>query len=119
MRRLVPRRETGPTDSRRVAQHPAVEFRMIEIRTFEGEPDELAEFTVRDVHRMEAWPASRADVARHLAAALDASVAVRVRVDAINDLTGEYRIVLHGTLDRASHPQEDRFSPEHGSLRAA
>lgn len=72
----------------------------------------MATFTTHDIRALEAWPASRADVGRKLRAALDASVAVRVKVDAINDLTGEYRIVLQGTLDAFSHRDDRGTAPE-------
>lgn len=78
----------------------------------------MATFTAHDIRALEAWPASRADVGRKLTAALDASVAVRVKVDAINDLTGEYRIVLQGTLDSFAH-RDDRVAAPEGMDQAA
>lgn len=78
----------------------------------------MAKFTADDIRAMEAWPASRHEVERKLTAALASSIGVRVRVDTINDLTGEYRIVLQGTLD-ASVPRDDRADSREELRQAA
>ena len=71
----------------------------------------MGKFTVDDLRAMEVWPQSRVDVARKLTSALGASIGVRVKVDAINELTGEYRIVLQGTLDVTAHRDDRHISP--------
>ena len=71
----------------------------------------MGKFTADDLRAMEVWPQSRVDVARKLTSALGASIGVRVKVDAINELTGEYRIVLQGTLDVAAHRDDRHISP--------
>ena len=72
----------------------------------------MGKFTVDDLRAMEVWPQSRVDVARKLTSALGASIGVRVKVDAINELTGEYRIVLrnYGREHYASYPENEKFT---------
>ncbi len=79
----------------------------------------MARFTAADVRALQAWPASRADVARKLHAALESSVGVRVTVDTINDLTGEYRIVLQGTLEASPSKEDRRIASEETFSQAA
>ena len=50
-------------------------------------------------------PASPAALTQGVWDVLSHSVAIKAKVESVNTGTGEYRIVLQGTLD----PEEDRF----------
>jgi hypothetical protein len=60
---------------------------------------------LKELNSLERAPASPAALNQSVWDVLSHSVAVKAKVDSINTGTGEYRIVLQGTLD----PEEDRF----------
>lgn len=56
-------------------------------------------WTVNDIHGVEKSPASPSHLQWKITEVLFNSAACRCKVDSINPTTGEYRIVLQGTLD--------------------
>ncbi len=59
----------------------------------------MKRFLIPDFPSMEKAPTSRRTLVGKLSSMMDTSYSTRVRVDVINPDTGEYRIVLQGTLD--------------------
>jgi len=60
---------------------------------------------MKDLNAIERTPASPATLAQGVWGVLSHSMAVKAKVDSVNVETGEYRIVLQGTLDQ----DENRF----------
>jgi len=58
----------------------------------------MARFHIRDMKLLESTPTSPADLRIRIGEMILNSTAARARVDAINPETGEYRVVLQGTL---------------------
>lgn len=59
----------------------------------------MARFNVDDFPLLEISPTSAAGLRNKLGEMLVSSTSARVRVESVNPQTGEYRVVLHGTLD--------------------
>jgi hypothetical protein len=57
-------------------------------------------FRVENFHSIEKTPTSPAALRAKVTEMLYNSTVARVRVESVNPETGEYRIVLQGTLDR-------------------
>jgi hypothetical protein len=66
----------------------------------------MPRFSVEDFPLLETSPTSAANLRNKLGEMLVSSTSARVRVESINPATGEYRIVLHGTLDLEKPPFE-------------
>ncbi len=61
----------------------------------------MKRFVVPDIHQLEKSPTSSSLMTKKLSAMIDSSITCpRVKVDSLNPETGEYRIVLQGTLDK-------------------
>ena len=60
----------------------------------------MARFRINDVHVVESAPTSPATLRNKLGDMILSSTTCRAKVDAINPETGEYRIVLQGSLDK-------------------
>jgi hypothetical protein len=56
-------------------------------------------WTIKDIHTVEKAPTSPSRLQWKLSEVLYNSAACRCKVESINPTTGEYRIVLQGTLD--------------------
>jgi hypothetical protein len=65
----------------------------------------MSKFRMSDIGTIEKAPTSPASLRNKLSDMILSSVAARARVELVNQETGEYRIVLQGTLDR----EESRF----------
>lgn len=65
----------------------------------------MPRFRVDDLKSIEAAPTSPANLRAKLSGLILNSTHAKCRVETINPETGEYRIVLHGTLDR----EDSRF----------
>lgn len=65
----------------------------------------MARFKIQDIHMLESTPTSPSTLRGKLSEMIISSTNARCRVEAINPETGEYRIVLQGTLDK----EECRF----------
>jgi hypothetical protein len=62
-----------------------------------------------DIGGIEKAPTSPASLRNKLSDMILSSVSARAKVELVNQDTGEYRIVLQGTLDR----EESRFDETH------
>ena len=60
----------------------------------------MARFRMDDFRTLENAPTSPATLRRKLAEVILSSTNARARVESVNPETGEYRVVLQGTLDR-------------------
>ena len=60
----------------------------------------MARFHIQDLRTIENSPTSAANLRTKVGAMIMNSNAARAKVEAINPETGEYRVVLQGTLDR-------------------
>ena len=60
----------------------------------------MARFRINDVHIVESSPTSSATLRNKLGDMILSSTTCRAKVEAINPETGEYRIVLQGSLDK-------------------
>jgi hypothetical protein len=60
----------------------------------------MARFRIHDVNTIERSPTSPSSLRNKLSEMIMSSVNARAKVELINPETGEYRIVLHGTLDK-------------------
>lgn len=59
----------------------------------------MARFHIEDFNAIENTAASPANLRAHLGEMIVNSLKVRAHVESVNAQTGEYRIVLQGTLD--------------------
>lgn len=59
----------------------------------------MARFRMDDFRSLEKTPTSPASLRRKLAEVILSSTHAKARVDSMNPETGEYRVVLQGTLD--------------------
>ncbi len=59
----------------------------------------MTRFRLEDFPLLETAPTSAAALRTKLGEMLISSTSARVRIDSINPKTGEYRLVLHGTID--------------------
>ncbi|HET9480745.1 MAG TPA: hypothetical protein VFP98_03235 [Candidatus Polarisedimenticolia bacterium] len=66
----------------------------------------MARFRIDDLKSIEHTPTSPATLRSKIAQVILSSTHARCRVESINPDTGEYRVVLQGTLDR----EASRFS---------
>ena len=64
----------------------------------------MTRFRIQDFPALEAAPTSAASLRSKLGEMLISSTSARVRIESINPKTGEYRVVLHGTLDVEKTP---------------
>jgi hypothetical protein len=64
----------------------------------------MTRFRLDDFPLLEAAPTSAASLRAKLGEMLISSTSARVRIEAVNPQTGEYRIVLQGTLDTEKTP---------------
>jgi len=60
----------------------------------------MARFRIHDLNQIERTPTSPASLRNKLSDMILSSVNARAKVEVINPETGEYRIVLQGTLDK-------------------
>ncbi len=60
----------------------------------------MARFRIPDVHSVESAPTSPSSLRTKIGEMILSSTTCRAKVEAINPETGEYRIVLQGTLDK-------------------
>ena len=60
----------------------------------------MARFRIDDLKSIEHSPTSPASLRSKIAEVILSSTNAKCRVDSINPETGEYRVVLQGTLDR-------------------
>ncbi len=68
----------------------------------------MARFHIQDVKLLESSPTSPAALRTKIGEMILNSTVARAKVDAINPETGEYRVVLQGTLDREDVKLEER-----------
>ena len=68
----------------------------------------MAKFHVNDVRSIENTPTSPAALRSKIGEMILNSTAARARVEALNPETGEYRVVLQGTLDREDSKFEEK-----------
>jgi hypothetical protein len=69
----------------------------------------MSKFRMSDLGTIEKAPTSPASLRNKLSDMILSSVSARAKVELVNQETGEYRIVLQGTLDR----EETRFDETH------
>jgi len=60
----------------------------------------MPRFRIHDISSLEAAPTSAGSLRSKLGEMIINSTTVRARVETVNPETGEYRVVLQGTLDR-------------------
>ena len=68
----------------------------------------MARFHIQDVKLLERAPTSPAALRTKIGEMILHSTVARAKVDAINPETGEYRVVLQGTLDREEGKFEEK-----------
>ncbi|OLE65653.1 MAG: hypothetical protein DMF52_03210 [Acidobacteria bacterium] len=64
----------------------------------------MSRFRLDDFPLLETAPTSAAALRTKLGEMLISSTSARVRIEAVNPQTGEYRIVLQGTIDTEKTP---------------
>ncbi len=64
----------------------------------------MSRFRLDDFPSLETAPTSAAVLRTKLGEMLISSTSARVRIEAVNPQTGEYRIVLQGTIDTEKTP---------------
>ena len=64
----------------------------------------MKRFLVHEFPSLEGSPSSPNSLTSKLSAMIDSSTVTRVRVEGINHETGEYRVVLQGSLDLEHTP---------------
>ena len=60
----------------------------------------MPRFRIHDLNTIERSPTSPASLRNKISEMIMSSVSARAKVEVINPETGEYRIVLQGTLDK-------------------
>ena len=61
----------------------------------------MKKFVIPDVHQLEKSPTSAGMMTKKFSSMIESSITCpRVKVESLNTETGEYRIVLQGTLDK-------------------
>ena len=68
----------------------------------------MARFHIQDVKLLESAPTSPAALRTKIGEMILHNTVARAKVDAINPETGEYRVVLQGTLDREEGKFEEK-----------
>ena len=68
----------------------------------------MARFHIQDVKLLENTPTSPAALRAKIGEMILNSTVARAKVDAVNPETGEYRVVLQGTLDREEGQFEEK-----------
>ena len=67
---------------------------------FRMEERQMARFRIQDVHTVENAPTSPGTLKNKISEMIFSSTSCRAKVEAVNSETGEYRIILQGTLDK-------------------
>jgi hypothetical protein len=68
----------------------------------------MARFSVHELRTIENSPSSPASLRSKIGEMILNSTIARARVEALNPDTGEYRVVLQGTLDREESRLEEK-----------
>ena len=68
----------------------------------------MARFRIQDFNSIEKVPTSPAALRNKVTEMLFNSMVARVKVEAVNPDTGEYRVVLQGTLDADASKWDDK-----------
>ncbi|MBI3447920.1 MAG: hypothetical protein HY049_03235 [Acidobacteria bacterium] len=68
----------------------------------------MARFHIQDLRSLENVPASPASLRTKVGEMILNSTSARAKVEAMNPETGEYRVVLTGTLDKADTKWEEK-----------
>ncbi len=68
----------------------------------------MARFHINDVRLIETAPTSPASLRSKIGEMILNSTVARAKVEALNPETGEYRVVLQGTLDREDTKFEEK-----------
>jgi len=68
----------------------------------------MARFQIHDLRSLEHTPTSPGNLRAKISEMILSSTVTRAKVDAINPETGEYRVVLQGTLDREDVKFEEK-----------
>ncbi|HYS78804.1 MAG: hypothetical protein DMF51_12435 [Acidobacteria bacterium] len=68
----------------------------------------MARFHIQDVKSLENTPTSPAQLRTKIGEMILNSTIARAKVEAVNTETGEYRVVLQGTLDREEGKFEEK-----------
>jgi hypothetical protein len=66
----------------------------------------MPRFRIQDVHTVEHAPTSPAALRTKVSEMIVSSTICRAKIEALNPETGEYRVVLQGTLDREDNKWE-------------
>jgi hypothetical protein len=68
----------------------------------------MAKFNTQDIRSLENAPTSPASLRMKIGEMIVHSTVARAKVEALNPETGEYRVVLQGTLDSEDAKFEDK-----------
>ncbi len=60
----------------------------------------MSQFRLEDIHAIEKAPISPASLRSKVGGMILCSTTCRAKVESLNQQTGEYQIILHGTLDK-------------------
>ena len=63
----------------------------------------MSQFRLEDIHAIERVPTSPSSLRSKVGGMILCSTDCRAKVESINQQTGEYRIVLQGTLDKEQY----------------
>ena len=66
----------------------------------------MARFKINDLHAIENSPTSPGSLRSKVGEMILSSTVCRAKVEAVNPETGEYRLVLQGTLDKEENKWE-------------
>lgn len=69
----------------------------------------MARFKIQDIYTLEMSPTSPSSLRSKISEMIMSSTNAKCKVDAMNPETGEYRIVLHGTLDKEDTPWDQNY----------
>jgi len=80
-----------------------------DVRFHEGkEVISMPKFHIQDLRSIENAPTSPASLRTKIGEMIFCSTTARAKVEAINPETGEYRVVLQGTLDREDSKWDEK-----------
>ena len=68
----------------------------------------MPRFRIEDINSIEKTPTSPANLRNKVTEMLYNSTVARVKVEVVNPDTGEYRVVLQGTLDREESKWDEK-----------
>ncbi len=69
----------------------------------------MARFKIQDIYTLESSPTSPSTLRNKISEMIMSSTNAKCKVDSINPETWEYRIIVHGTLDKEETPWDQNY----------